>query len=238
MELNMTQLCDIDPMLDDLKVLARCISLWKYHPAGYKNISKFQLLIDEGSCYRIGNFGVGDNGGKYPLLNHRYKMNFFKNTTITRVADFDNNTRGFKFEPFANFTTRQFSESDVVDVIGTVVSMSDCIPFNIFGVDKIRRTLILKDVDSFTNHKFHYVNEGQCLIPTLISSRYSGDHKGKGVIVSLVTPEEHGSNEVVYWVENSDTKYNSVGTIVTYKYYNYSSRYIHHCTITNPEVRK
>ncbi|GJW95359.1 replication protein A 70 kDa DNA-binding subunit B [Tanacetum coccineum] len=169
---NITQLCDIDPMIDDLKVLGRCISLWKCHPAGRptevyamdmvfqdaqgnrvqatvrnKNISKFQLLIDEGSCYRIGNFGVGDNGGNYPLLNHRFKMNFYKNTSVTRVGNFDNNTRGFKFEPFANFSTKEFSPSDVVDVIGTVVSMTDCIPFNTFGVDKIRRTLILEDVD-------------------------------------------------------------------------------------------
>ncbi|GJT82170.1 hypothetical protein Tco_1056512 [Tanacetum coccineum] len=32
--MNMTQLCDIDPMIDDLKVLARSISLWKSRPAG------------------------------------------------------------------------------------------------------------------------------------------------------------------------------------------------------------
>ncbi|GKC86212.1 replication protein A 70 kDa DNA-binding subunit B [Tanacetum coccineum] len=131
--MNMTQLCDIDPMIDDLKVLARSISLWKSHPASRPNevwaldmvfqdahgnrvqatvrnkkISKFQLLIDEGSCYRIGNLGVGDNGSKYPMLNHLYKMIFYKNTSMTRVDNFDNNTRGFKFEPFANFTTRQF----------------------------------------------------------------------------------------------------------------------------------
>ncbi|PWA35531.1 calcium-dependent protein kinase SK5 [Artemisia annua] len=48
--------------------------------------------------------------------------------------------------------------------------------------------------------------------------------------------EEPGSNEVVYWAENSETKYSSVGTIVTYKYYNYNSTYIHHCTIIKLEV--
>ncbi|PWA51644.1 HXXXD-type acyl-transferase family protein [Artemisia annua] len=84
MEPNYTPLSDIDPMLDYVKVLARCISRWKYHPAGRpneiwsldmvlqdpqgncvqatvrtkENINKFQLLIDEGSCYRIENFGV------------------------------------------------------------------------------------------------------------------------------------------------------------------------------------
>ncbi|GKD05585.1 hypothetical protein Tco_1180559 [Tanacetum coccineum] len=34
-----------------------------------------------------------------------------------------------------------------VYAIGIVVSMTDCIPFNNFGVDKIRRTLILEDVE-------------------------------------------------------------------------------------------
>ncbi|GKD71268.1 hypothetical protein Tco_1325358, partial [Tanacetum coccineum] len=37
MELNMTQLCDMDPILDDIKILARCISIWKSHPAGKPN---------------------------------------------------------------------------------------------------------------------------------------------------------------------------------------------------------
>ena len=34
MEQSITLLCDIDPMLDDVKILARCISIWKSHPAG------------------------------------------------------------------------------------------------------------------------------------------------------------------------------------------------------------
>nr|GEW56166.1 hypothetical protein [Tanacetum cinerariifolium] len=108
----MAQLCDIDPMIDDLKVLTRCISLWKSHPAGRpnevwaldmvfkdaqnnrvqttvrnKNISKFQLLIDKGSCYRI-------------------------------------------------------------DVLETVVSLTDCIPFKNFEADKIKRNLIFEDAET------------------------------------------------------------------------------------------
>ncbi|GJW07532.1 gypsy/ty3 retroelement polyprotein [Tanacetum coccineum] len=35
--MNMTPLCDIGPMIDDLKVLVRCISPWKSHPAGRPN---------------------------------------------------------------------------------------------------------------------------------------------------------------------------------------------------------
>ena len=37
MEQNITALCDIDPMLDDIKILARCISVWKSHPKGKPN---------------------------------------------------------------------------------------------------------------------------------------------------------------------------------------------------------
>ncbi|GJT38516.1 replication protein A 70 kDa DNA-binding subunit B [Tanacetum coccineum] len=78
MEMNLTQLCDLDPMNDDTKILVRCISIWKSHPLGKpnevwsldavlqdqqgnrvqisikgKHISKFQLILDEGACYRI-----------------------------------------------------------------------------------------------------------------------------------------------------------------------------------------
>ncbi|GJV57761.1 hypothetical protein Tco_1458766 [Tanacetum coccineum] len=81
-------------------------------------------------------------------------MNFFKSTIVTRVANFDDNICGFKFEPFANFSARKFSETEVVDVIGTVVSISDCIPFNSYRVDKIRRTLILEDYEEMTPEEF------------------------------------------------------------------------------------
>ena len=72
------------------------------------------MLMDEGSCYRIANFGVGENGGKFPFLTHRYKIAFFKNTSVTRVFSFDNNIKRFKFEPFTNFTSIQYKQTDVV----------------------------------------------------------------------------------------------------------------------------
>ncbi|GKD57976.1 hypothetical protein Tco_1295485 [Tanacetum coccineum] len=36
---------------------------------------------------------------------------------------------------------------ELCDVIGTIVSISDAIPFNYAGVDKIRRTVILEDFE-------------------------------------------------------------------------------------------
>ncbi|XP_030523052.1 purple acid phosphatase 2-like isoform X1 [Rhodamnia argentea] len=60
-----------------------------------------------------------------------------------------------------------------------------------------------------------------------------GDRVGKGVIVSWVTPDEPGSSEVLYWSENSEHKQKAKGKVNRYKFYNYTSGYIHHCTINN-----
>ncbi|XP_039036187.1 purple acid phosphatase 2-like isoform X2 [Hibiscus syriacus] len=62
-----------------------------------------------------------------------------------------------------------------------------------------------------------------------------GDHIGKAVIVSWVTQDEPRSNTVVYWSENSKEKKKAMGKVYTYKFYNYTSGYIHHCTIRNLE---
>lgn len=66
-----------------------------------------------------------------------------------------------------------------------------------------------------------------------------GDHEGRGVIVSWVTPDEPGSSTVLYWAENNtNLKNQAQGTLLTYHYFNYISGYIHHCTIHNLEVSK
>ncbi|GKE67953.1 replication protein A 70 kDa DNA-binding subunit B, partial [Tanacetum coccineum] len=103
--------------------------------------------MNEGACYRISNFGIGENSENFPLLEHRFKLSFFKNTALTRIESFDNNPRGFRFEHFGAFTSRKFSERELSDVIGTIVSIYDAIPFNYAGVDKITRTVILEDYE-------------------------------------------------------------------------------------------
>ncbi|KAE8712647.1 hypothetical protein F3Y22_tig00110239pilonHSYRG00255 [Hibiscus syriacus] len=62
-----------------------------------------------------------------------------------------------------------------------------------------------------------------------------GDHLGKAVIVSWVTPDEPGSSSVLYLSENSKLKNSAQGTVLTYKYFNYTSGYIHHCTMEDLE---
>ncbi|CAN0910512.1 Purple acid phosphatase 2 [Linum grandiflorum] len=63
-----------------------------------------------------------------------------------------------------------------------------------------------------------------------------GDHNGKAMIVSWVTVDEPGSSKVVYWKEDSpEDKKIAQGKHKTYKYHNYTSGYIHHCTVRKLE---
>ncbi|CAN1255826.1 Purple acid phosphatase 2 [Linum perenne] len=63
-----------------------------------------------------------------------------------------------------------------------------------------------------------------------------GDHVGKAVIVSWVTVEEPGSSRVVYWKEPGTEKKIGEGKYKRYKFFNYTSGFIHHCIIRNLEV--
>nr|GFA13532.1 replication protein A 70 kDa DNA-binding subunit B [Tanacetum cinerariifolium] len=48
MEQNLTQLCDLDPILDDLKIVARCISIWKAYSAGNpKDVWSLDCVLQE-----------------------------------------------------------------------------------------------------------------------------------------------------------------------------------------------
>lgn len=60
-----------------------------------------------------------------------------------------------------------------------------------------------------------------------------GDLVGKAVIVSWVTPSEPGSSTVLYGTKEYKYKNAANGIVTTYKYYNYTSGYIHHCTLKN-----
>lgn len=64
-----------------------------------------------------------------------------------------------------------------------------------------------------------------------------GDQVGKAVIVSWVTMEEPGWSVVRYWRED-DFSHRKLakGRFKTYRYYNYTSGFIHHCTLRNLEV--
>ncbi|KAK1271852.1 Purple acid phosphatase 2 [Acorus gramineus] len=58
-----------------------------------------------------------------------------------------------------------------------------------------------------------------------------GDHEGAGVIVSWVTPSEPGSSVVLYGTAENKRAFHAKGKVTTYRFFNYTSGFIHHCTI-------
>ncbi|KAH7519970.1 hypothetical protein FEM48_Zijuj08G0094000 [Ziziphus jujuba var. spinosa] len=63
-----------------------------------------------------------------------------------------------------------------------------------------------------------------------------GDHVGRSMIISWVTPMEKYPNTVTYWAEGKDKhKHKKHSSIKFYKYFNYTSGYIHHATIKRLE---
>ncbi|KAM7262483.1 hypothetical protein ACFE04_000166 [Oxalis oulophora] len=61
-----------------------------------------------------------------------------------------------------------------------------------------------------------------------------GDQLGRGVIISWVTVDEPGSSTVLYWTDSSTSshfKKKAEGKLYTYRYFNYTSGFIHHCVI-------
>ncbi|XP_061359311.1 purple acid phosphatase-like [Gastrolobium bilobum] len=60
-----------------------------------------------------------------------------------------------------------------------------------------------------------------------------GDQLGRAMIVSWVTQDEPGLSVVHYWSENTPHKLVAKGRYVTYRYFNYASGFIHHCTLKN-----
>lgn len=75
----------------------------------------------------------------------KYKINFFKNTSLIRINRFDTNHNGFKFEPFLRFSTRKWDEQEAVEIIGTIISTGNLISF---GDNHKRRIVILEDAES------------------------------------------------------------------------------------------
>nr|GFB41992.1 hypothetical protein [Tanacetum cinerariifolium] len=169
---NITMIKDADPMLDNITVQGRCISLWHSHRLNEAHnpysldmvlqdsqnsriqiyikkewMFRFEPLFKEGQCYSISNFAIAENSSKLPLLPYKYKISFYKGTLVTRIDPVDENLNGFIFEPFNRLLdgTRHYHEHEAVDVIGSVVAIGDVVPVQSAVGRKIQRTVVIED---------------------------------------------------------------------------------------------
>ncbi|GJU85697.1 replication protein A 70 kDa DNA-binding subunit B [Tanacetum coccineum] len=128
---KITPISEVDPMLDDISIQGKCVSIWHSHRMNVAHDPySLDLVLQDahvGQCYILSNFDIANNSVRLPLLPHRYKISFYKCTTITRIEPFDNNTNGFILEPFNYLLDpkhRQYYENDVVarqsEILGRV----------------------------------------------------------------------------------------------------------------------
>ncbi|GKD83431.1 replication protein A 70 kDa DNA-binding subunit B, partial [Tanacetum coccineum] len=116
---NITIIKDVDPMLENIIVHGRCISLWHSHRLNEAHNPYSQdMMLQDSQCYYISNFAIAEKSGRLPLLPHKYKISFYKGTMVTRIDDFDNNANGFILEPFNRLLdgTRQYHEHEAVEL--------------------------------------------------------------------------------------------------------------------------
>lgn len=60
-----------------------------------------------------------------------------------------------------------------------------------------------------------------------------GDYEGKAVFVSWITPSAPDVSEVYYGTEKGNYTYTATGVMTTYRFFNYSSGFIHHVVLAN-----
>ncbi|GJR31691.1 replication protein A 70 kDa DNA-binding subunit B [Tanacetum coccineum] len=108
---------------------------------------RFEPLFKEGKCYSIANFAIAENSGRLPLLPHKYKIRFYKGTTVTRIDPIDDNLHGFILEPF----NRLLDESRVYHE-HEAVAIGDVVPVQSFAGRKIRTTAVIEDAELLYDH--------------------------------------------------------------------------------------
>lgn len=140
--------------------------------------TKFENILVEGMVVFLSKFGVGENRGKYPLLKHRYKLNFYRCTSVKRCNSFDGPLYGFNFFDFSeinqhlddpnlpvgkfffNIITLMFPVQlyfnyvtlcDVVDIIGCVIESGNLEVYDKEnGNEGKRMVLVLEDLKYVT----------------------------------------------------------------------------------------
>ena len=63
-----------------------------------------------------------------------------------------------------------------------------------------------------------------------------GNMDGSEMIISWITNDEPGTNTVLYGTSKYNLSFQAEGRVNQYKFFNYTSGFIHHCTLKNLKV--
>ncbi|KAL8200177.1 hypothetical protein R6Q57_011516 [Mikania cordata] len=77
----------------------------------------FENQIEEGSIILLSRFRVSEMNFKYPVINHPFKLNFYRQTNIKRSLEFDGHLYGFRFVDFHQIINKHVQVEDTVGII-------------------------------------------------------------------------------------------------------------------------
>ncbi|KAK1426540.1 hypothetical protein QVD17_15214 [Tagetes erecta] len=146
-ELKLSFIADSNPEQDLWNMRARVVKKWrsKYwldfiliDEKGVKIqavlkqhlIPLFEQQLEEDNVVLISKFGVGTNTGPFKVIDHVYKIYFYRCTTVQPAHGWEGVEYGFNFIPFPQIVSGVANQLLTVDVCGVVI---DSKPLDIYG---------------------------------------------------------------------------------------------------------
>ncbi|KAJ0843589.1 putative Ubiquitin-like domain, nucleic acid-binding, Ubiquitin-like domain superfamily [Helianthus annuus] len=158
--LSLSFIDDLNPSKDMWTIKCRIIRKWiqpfrmdlvlidekgRKIQAGIKAplIPVFISQLHEDEVVILSRFGVGENNDTYKVVNHGYKINFYRCTIVTRASGWEGVDYEFNFMAHSEILKGEGKNLVTVDVAGIVVSCGD---MEVFPNERKRMNFDLQDV--------------------------------------------------------------------------------------------
>ncbi|KAL5069561.1 hypothetical protein RYX36_020448 [Vicia faba] len=116
-------------------------------------IGAFDSNLEEGSCYIISNILVGLHDPKFIMTDHKYKINFIKTTSCTKIGDVPSIPKTyFKFVAFTQILTG-LDQTRAIDVTGHVIKKFDMKETVRSGITVKLLDIVLEDLELENGNK-------------------------------------------------------------------------------------
>ncbi|GKA87865.1 nucleic acid-binding, OB-fold, replication protein A, OB domain protein [Tanacetum coccineum] len=112
---------------------------------------KFEKYLEEGKCFYISTFSVGDSQGTPKIIENKNKIHFYKATDVTPCESYSGSVNGFRFKSFDTLLQEENQSS---------VSCGDLISCGTIAhamVDGNRRPFIRLELEDLTGTKLRNI---------------------------------------------------------------------------------
>ncbi|GJW55821.1 nucleic acid-binding, OB-fold, replication protein A, OB domain protein [Tanacetum coccineum] len=116
--------------------------------------SKFEKYLEEGKCFYISTFSVGDSQGTPRIVENKNKIHFYKATNVTPCDSYSGSFHGFRFKSFDTLLQVEDQSSMSYDLIGDLISRGT---ITHAMVDGNRRPYIRLELEDLTGTKLRNI---------------------------------------------------------------------------------